>query len=400
MSGDNSANLRPSQWHNKKIQEENWKGLIPIQLSLHPSSLSSPSMPPPLFKLVSRQSFLHIALKDEIQRLYAFAPSVANYFAIVEEQAQEVVSSIHPPNAVDSTAMDITATSTSSIAETHSDSSSVETHEVETDTKLSTTPTRDSIDLKPRIIPICWFIDQETQTPLRWHLFIGVLFDHMVTHHLKSCSTPLPWKIQISFTSYPTQILLPLPDSPLSSDSILNCSVTKAVSQIYTNSLKQALFLQYNSSRMALTGMTKQMHQQLWSSILRNKFELYRPIQEQLLNTQAWNNVDSTVSFRIPIGILMDSNPMRVRPCSPFTGKESFLVSLGDYLQQNLPEHYFQKESTKDHDNIIQNHRVPLFTWMIQGIRGISLTLPLVDIWMALCHPDHFLYIIVSFNDD
>jgi len=465
-----------------KTQEENWRGLLPIQLSLSPSSLSSPSMPPPLFKLVPRHSFLHIALKEEIQRLYAYAPSMmtttSSEFKTVVEQMDDdekeekekddscttqhcttaaTVTTANNENAVSSSLNAATDAETTTTAQEQDDATTTTTTTLETslvaatadsDTHTSSTKnTKESSIYKSRgVIPLCWFIDQETNTPLRWHLFIGVLYDRLYNNiHNRTAAgynstTLLPWKIYISFTSYPTEILLPLPETPPSSslswtsDSNKSqppttpvCAITKAVNQIFTNSFKQALFLQYHSNRMALSGMTKQMHQQLWSSVIRNKYELYRPIQEQVMYTQSMTTVESNSTlFRIPVGIFINDHPLKVRPSLPFLPPRSIskneendaknietqtIVTLGHYLFTNLPSDSFhllneneeQVDASKHYiynPTILETNLIgiPLFTWTIQGIQNIPLTIPLVELWRALCHPDHFLYIIVSLN--
>lgn len=528
----NAASPQATYTSNQKIQEEVWKGFLPIQLSLHPSSLSSPSMPPSLFKLVPRHSFLHIALKDEIQRLYAYAPSRIMMGSFSNNRGQEFKSVTEPMDDILSNKDEETTTLTST--QHNHDDLEKDDKEIPKDTHSSTleidsdshlhrateevVPTESIVNLPANtesfdasnglmesidtnmnpsstsslqqqqvgrregrgVIPHCWFIDQETNIPLRWHVFIGIVYDRIICHHHhhknnKSNSSSsysfqevLPWKVQVSFTSYPTDILIPLPieDESLSSSSSTHkttipsndgttttvCVITKAIQQIFTNSFKQALYLQYNTNRIALNSMTKQMHQQVWSSILRNKYELYRQIQEQVMNTSMSMSSRTTGTtsitdvntscMRIPVGLWMDHQPLKVRPCFPwlldetvssstvtttttttcFQGdgiqqhetsivdnKQRNFMTLGQYLYSNLPIQYFQLLHPKDMvDNdskynptctIIQDKThiwIPLFTWMIQGIQQISFHLPMIELWKIMCHPDHFLYIIIS----
>ena len=525
----NAASPQPTYTSNQKIQEEVWKGFLPIQLSLHPSSLSSPSMPPSLFKLVPRHSFLHIALKDEIQRLYAYAPSRIMMGSFSNDRGQEFksvtepmddilpnedeettrsTSTQHNPDDVEKDEKEIPKDTHSSTLEIDSDShlhrateevvpteSIVSSPAANTETFHASNGLIEIIDtnMNPSstsslqqqqvgraaaaaagggVIPHCWFIDQETNIPLRWHVFIGILYDRIICHHHHhhksySFQEVLPWKVQVSFTSYPTDILIPLPIEDESSSSNHRtttipsndgttktaCVITKAIQQIFTNSFKQALYLQYNTNRIALNSMTKQMHQQVWSSILRNKYELYRQIQEQVMNTSmsmssrttgtTFTTDINTSCMRIPVGLWMDHQPLKVRPCFPwlldetvssstvtttttttttcFQGdgiqhetsivdnKQRTFMTLGQYLYSNLPIQYFQLLHPKhmvDNDSkynptctIIQdkNHIwIPLFTWMIQGIQQISFHLPMIELWKIMCHPDHFLYIIIS----
>jgi len=61
------------------LRSMNWAGSIPIILSLAPSSLSSPTMPPPIHRMVSRMTFLHLGLSDAVIRFYKFAPAVQSF---------------------------------------------------------------------------------------------------------------------------------------------------------------------------------------------------------------------------------------------------------------------------------------------------------------------------------
>ena len=69
MTKSNSSGISQFQ-----VQSENWSGCIPIQLSLAPTSLSSPNMPCSIHVLVSRHTFLHVGLQEAVLRLYKFAP--------------------------------------------------------------------------------------------------------------------------------------------------------------------------------------------------------------------------------------------------------------------------------------------------------------------------------------
>jgi hypothetical protein len=55
-----------------RIQAANWAGSIPVILTLAPSSLSSPTLPPPIHVLV--HNYLHLALEEAVRKLHEFAP--------------------------------------------------------------------------------------------------------------------------------------------------------------------------------------------------------------------------------------------------------------------------------------------------------------------------------------
>ena len=228
-----------------KSQSTNWKGFIPVTLSLAPSSLSSPVMPSPVHCMVSRQTYLHLALEDEIRMFHEFAPMVANFIKSVEQSASDDIDD----------------------SGNHDDVGKVKRESIEgkTDNNVSTS-TKSSY-------PKCWFEDEDTGTPLRWHIFAGLLYDLLKLRKIKTPNdakmSSLPWKIRVHYTSYPDTIL------PLDDD------IPQIIFQNYLNSLKQALYIQHNSNRV-VNKMTKQNHMQLWDGIKRCKFDVYNEISSWL----------------------------------------------------------------------------------------------------------------------
>jgi hypothetical protein len=132
---------------------------------------------------------------------------------------------------------------------------------------------------KMEAYPVCWFEDENTQQPLRWQYFAGVLYDslHYPPEPSSSSSSSslstgndnsLPWKIRLHFQSYPSQQLLEL--DPTS-------GVLTTVERTFKNSLKQALTMIHGNSKPAL-NMTKQSHQTIWTAIETSNYDLFRPI--------------------------------------------------------------------------------------------------------------------------
>ena len=72
MSVDNNNTIVAS---NKSIQEATWSGSLPVVISLAPTSISSPTPPRPIHKMISRVSYLHLALHDVIMQLSSYAPT-------------------------------------------------------------------------------------------------------------------------------------------------------------------------------------------------------------------------------------------------------------------------------------------------------------------------------------
>ena len=70
-----SATSLDQQTQHYDVASVNWKGLIPVHLTLAPTSLSSPTLPPPIHVLVPRNTYLHTGLQAAVQRLHPFAPA-------------------------------------------------------------------------------------------------------------------------------------------------------------------------------------------------------------------------------------------------------------------------------------------------------------------------------------
>ncbi|KAI2501667.1 hypothetical protein MHU86_12791 [Fragilaria crotonensis] len=321
------------------VRQVNWSGSIPIVLSLAPSSLSSPTMPNPIHVMVPRQSHLHVGLKDAVKRLHKFAPAVlslslsTNHSLVRNEpkEGEETEPSLEP------------------------------------ETPSHTYPTPNQMAQEASTYPTCWFEDMETQTPLRWQLFAGVLWD------LKPVpKKTLPWNIRLHFTQYPAAThILPLETDPHT-----------AVKRAFKNSLKQALFLQHGSAKIAM-NLSKQSHEQIWDSVLAVNYKLYQRVNDDL------QTLHSNAKL-LPIRVLIDSNPPIQKPINV---ADTNIVTLGDLLVTWAPL-LFTNDSESDKASTATT--TTLAQWTIQGIQNIPLSTTLADLWYALCHPDHFLYIIVT----
>ena len=249
-------------------------------------------MPHPIHWMVPRGSFLHVALRSPIQRLHKFAPTAISF-----SSGGMLVRNEPAPKGddVDDDEDD-----------EHKDSSTAQSTAIQSTNTLKQNP--------PWKFPVCWLEDEETQIPLRWHIFVGVLFDMMTTTRQSSgaATMPIPWKIRLHFMHYPSSQIL-----PLEADNVL-----ATVERSFRNSLKQALFLQHGNSRIAM-NMSRQTHQRFWDAIEAANYKLYQQINEDLqASTQK-----SPVQL-IPIRMFLDSKPPIQRPC-PGTGR--FVMRLFFY---------------------------------------------------------------------
>lgn len=442
------------------IQNANWQGFIPIQLSIAPTSLSSTNKPRPIHRMVSRMTYLHLGLFDEIMHLHEYAPT-SSYGGSSSKQMMVVRE--EPPDSP-------MQEEQSNEHENNSDTNNQQ--EVGTDEKQNTAQNRNSSSNNTEqrnstlLFPQCWFEDEESGVPLRWQLFIGVLYDLMkgrqvvINNHPGSPSSAcnqfrnLPWKIRIHFTSYPTDQLLPLDivpqqqqqnasqnDESLAAIAAATNSNDKAsqqaqintlIGRIFRNSLKQALFLQYGSSKVAMS-ITKNSHEKIWDAIVQSSYDAYNqvntdiqiglqspPINNKLsltedLTDENVTRAKSVLPQLVPVRILLNDKPaiqrpivaqkkdiseyLKQKPTEILKDDADIYVSpyttLGDVLVTCLPSLFKQVDSSAvtDSSNIIVSD--PSSThYSIQGVQP-SLSCVVVDLWRSLCHPDHFLYVIV-----
>lgn len=422
------------------IQNVNWAGSIPVILSLSPSSLSSPTAPRPLHKMIRRMTYIHLALEEEVLQLFEYAPVTMGGSVVVREE---------PPDNEDEQALDEMKKDEQSDSKLDDDGDNSTPIEPEQET-TTTTEVKETKPMPPKRnnYPPCWFEDEITGEPLRWHLFVGVLYDSIKGRSLLSQSSrigfttdtaapsTLPWRLRVHFTAYPTTLLpLEIPPSIESATDkeTKNSQISSVMGKVFRNSLKQALFMQYSSAKVAMS-VTKKSHEKMWDAILSTNFTLYHEVNVNLQvgvtsscvsepvpvtsGAAMTKDAKSNVPELIPVRVMFNDNPPLQRPCRAFldanaANEESYSeidtednektldnlvkhlstcsirphTTLGDVLLSWLP-HYFEKNIA---EGVVP---APSVYYCIQGIQS-SLSCPILDLWRSLCHPDHFLYIIV-----
>ena len=350
------------------IERATWEGGVPVMLSLSPMSLSSATMPAPVHKIIPRHSYLHIALQEEVRTLHQYAPVSFSGKMLQNSEGNGLVTnaSIEEDDDVNGD------------GDGNRDTEGEANKSQFLDTKNQITkPSSGDSDKDGQKVdspyPICWFEDIETGTPLRWYLFIGLIYDLIRIRKSSNCQESfkqflLPWKIRVHFTSYP-EYLLPL--CTLGKDDVMH-----SIFQHYLNSLKQSIYLQHNSSRIA-KNMNKQSHVDLWEAIVTNQWEpSFRRISMELNGNKNGNDL---IMNNVPIRILVDGKPAFSRPCKQLTS-EGKRLTVGYVLRECLPT-LFEKK----------------FHCCIQGV-DVGFDHPVDEIWRAFRHPDRFLYILVVFE--
>jgi hypothetical protein len=350
------------------IQQEYWDGLIPIQLSLASTSVvssCSPTtggalLPPPIHVLVSRTTFLHVALESAVRRFHPFAPDIfLTRMSIQEPDVGATAEDRHDRRLADGPG-DI-------------DDDDKATAETPTTAAPADSTPRDS-PLPP--YPICWFEDEETKLPLRWHFFVGVLFDllHPETESRQrkrrmssssSSSSSLPWKIRLHFTNYPTSQLLPLEEE----------NVLGSVQFSFRNAWKQALTILTGSSRCAMQ-MTKESHGLVWKAIATGDCGLYHRVDV----TTTTGSEAGGIPIRLLVGRTDPPIQKRVTCADDATGRS---MTLGELLTAWCPTEFNASPSS-----------------YICTVCGIEQTSALDDVTLdelyKYCYsPDRFLYILL-----
>lgn len=347
------------------VRAADWSGAIPMHLSLATESLSSTTRPMPVSLMVPRASYLHVALREEILRLHAFAPAAS---AMLTAGGGGGVVRRSAPSDDD-----------------EGDRGSEGNHVSEGGEQR---------------IPVCWFEDEETGLALRWHLFAGVLYDIGRGYH-RPQKMPLPWRVRVHFTSYPTSQIL-------SFDSAAGVAAT--VERQYKNSLKQALFLEHGSARVA-NGLSRAGHRRLWDAVSATNSALYNDVNADLQADGMGGDGGSSSADgggdgggagsgprNVPVRVILDGGLPMQRACPPHWGGgagEGGMrpTALGDLLVDWLPD-LFERRTEAGESVAGPIH--PAIAWTIQGLDGVPLDFPVGGIWLAACHPDHFLYVIVT----
>ena len=373
-----------------KIRGANWNGSIPIVLRLAPTSLSSPTIPPPIHVLVSRQTYLHVGLRQAVMKFYQFAPPILSFQRsgvrkVIEEPSPGSgeggsLSSLQEDDREDKDEKKL-------MEKNEKEHATAEANKDESSTSSSNVSKRlpQQRHHKEDAYPVCWFEDQATELPLRWHLFVGVLWDSLHGNddasQQQAQDPPIPWKIQLHFTSYPSSQLL-----------AIDSGVLWTVERTYKNSMKQALVLQHGHSKVAL-NMTKQTHERLWDSILQSKYALYRPIHGEI---QA--ETVQLLPLRVLVVVDRSIKPPLQKKCEATPD-----LSMGQVLLDWVPE-YFERSTTTNDENVHNEGnesgiqvKSSSIIWRVAGIAP-PLSAGVIDLWRTLHHPDLFLYIVVLIN--
>eukprot|EP00579_Thalassiosira_antarctica_P020932 CAMPEP_0201952560 /NCGR_PEP_ID=MMETSP0904-20121228/1261_1 /ASSEMBLY_ACC=CAM_ASM_000553 /TAXON_ID=420261 /ORGANISM="Thalassiosira antarctica, Strain CCMP982" /LENGTH=387 /DNA_ID=CAMNT_0048496287 /DNA_START=414 /DNA_END=1574 /DNA_ORIENTATION=- len=387
--------------------------------------------------MISRVTYLHLALHEEVMHFSGYAPVVVLAGAAGRLLAKGFSGMVveEPPDDDDGPI----AESGEGESGGTKDGSDAAASEKESSTEISDSHSKQS-NSKQAAYPECWFEDEESGTPLRWHLFVGVLYDLMKGSSAMidrsswkgAFNEPtqhnfLPWRIRVHFTSYPTDRLLPLDDgldnTNNNNDDESHIRITTLVRRLFRNSLKQALFMQYASAKVAMS-INKHSHGKIWDAVMQSNYGSYHEVNVGLQSgikapsistTQSSTTVTAVkeeqsagVPQLIPVRIMLNGMPaiqkptkhekdstkdsVRKRPTELLenlgTCQASPYTTLGDVLADCLPTHFAVDPSTGNCATAVSDETFVYYC--VQGIQP-SMKCAMVDLWRALSHPDHFL---------
>lgn len=132
------------------------------------------------------------------------------------------------------------------------------------------------------------FMDQSKQTvddlwldydgqPLKWHHPIGLSWD------LFGSSCDLPWRLILHFSDFPSK-------------DIVRCNTKPLIETNFMSSIKEADELKHKGS--VIQNMVKKDHNQLWSSLVNDKFDQFWSINEKLME-RTRNELFKHIPFRL-----------------------------------------------------------------------------------------------------
>lgn len=203
---------------------------------------------------------------------------------------------------------------------------------------------------------------QYNDTPLKWNIPIGVIYDMFTLSDEKVPIWTLTLMAPSAHIPYPIDTVIPFP-TPVQGELV---NYTDLVFQIIINQLKQSCHVLKGNSR-AILSMSEQDTRALWKAIHHHDYDSYQSVMKPFSGSDA--------PKKIPIRIYhLPSCSMSQLSTSPLTSSDS-PKTLHDALQElnNRPTRAF-----------------------IQGIDvDVLLHTDILEVWRLFRHLDNFLYIIL-----
>ncbi|WPK23239.1 hypothetical protein PUMCH_000468 [Australozyma saopauloensis] len=200
---------------------------------------------------------------------------------------------------------------------------------------------------------------QDGDTPLKWNLPIGVLYD---LHWLHRRNGIEPWTLTLCVSGegqYPRDTIIPFP-SPVMGEVV---NYRDTVFQVIINLLKQSCYVLRGNSR-AILSMSEHDTKALWKAIQTHDYDMYLTTMRE--------NFDIETVRRLPVKV--------------------FSVPLRSYTQLSLSPKTENDEPTILGDTLQEFNSDKLY---IQGIAiDDMLSMEVLQVWRQFRHLDNFLYIV------
>lgn len=173
-------------------------------------------------------------------------------------------------------------------------------------------------DQSKEVVTDMW-LDYDGQ-PLKWQHPIGLSWD------LFGSNYELPWRLMLHFSNFPTQ-------------ELVRCNTKSSIETNFMSSIKEADTLKHKGA--VIKNMVKKDHNQLWSSLVNDKFEQFWSINKKLMD-----RTDNELFRFIPFKLYFPDYTFVqkvVRPCTIeshiFRGTEK-PINTADYPSMPIVHDY------------------------------------------------------------
>eukprot|EP01059_Diplonema_ambulator_P008692 TRINITY_DN18366_c0_g1_i1.p1 TRINITY_DN18366_c0_g1~~TRINITY_DN18366_c0_g1_i1.p1 ORF type:complete len:303 (+),score=70.95 TRINITY_DN18366_c0_g1_i1:72-980(+) len=203
--------------------------------------------------------------------------------------------------------------------------------------------------------------------PIRWHFPVGVVFDYLLLEEGKQTEEMLPLSLSVHFT--------PKPDP-----SMVSMSTEKEAMALFSQILKQAHTLRYNSTQ-AVTKLSMSQWNDLVVAVRECNYAKYATVRTQLRRAEIEPK-------KLPIFIHYNDHIWLRSPSNPASDSPT---TLAEFLREILPDTFpFTDEETHSENPIA----LPNVRLLVQGVTPSPAT-PLIWLSEYMSHPDGFLHIVI-----
>ncbi|KAH3988433.1 autophagy protein 5 [Parastagonospora nodorum] len=216
--------------------------------------------------------------------------------------------------------------------------------------------------------------------PLKWHYPLGLLYDlysgaepyhpsdspppSPTTPSKQDSKQPLPWRLTLHTSAYPTTQLIPLDNNNLQ------------IHDLFIHSVKEADYLRTGTGKTVMF-LSQADSTQLWDAVVKHDFALFNPINQKLLNPQGVNLRHLPVRLYLPhAGVDEEDRGMgSVRVVQSLVKVEVGSrqpQTIGTALNQILPTLFPSRRSALLAQAVLHGAVVPLGASVEELIRSVA----------------------------